>query len=195
MQTRTQNPIYWTVVHVDIWDLLLAASDQGLCYLQFLNSSPAQYMEDEVWSDLLKWIRKYAPGHELVRDQDFLEPYIVQIKEYLSGQRPVFTLSLDLRGTPFQMTIWQALQSIPHGQTSSYSEIAHKLDKIKAVRAVGTAIGANPVLIVVPCHRVLGKNGSLTGYRGGLQNKESLLSLEGRRAAKSNEKVGQAAIK
>ncbi|MFD0698856.1 methylated-DNA--[protein]-cysteine S-methyltransferase [Paenibacillus sp. GCM10027628] len=178
MQTKSHSHIYWAVIHIDMWNLLTAATDRGLCYLQFMNSAPAKYMEDESWSELLKWARTYAPEYDLIENNEFLRPYTEQVKEYMNGQRSIFTLPLDMRGTPFQMAVWQELQNIPHGDTSNYSQIAHKLDKIKAVRAVGTAIGANPVLIVVPCHRVLGKNGSLTGYRGGLQNKESLLLLE-----------------
>ncbi|MNG17458.1 Methylated-DNA--protein-cysteine methyltransferase, inducible [compost metagenome] len=106
-------------------------------------------------------------------------PYIQQLDEYLSGKRSEFSLPLDLRGTGFQQGVWAALNDISHGETVSYSQVAESLGKSNAVRAVGTAIGANPVLIVVPCHRVVGKNGALTGYRGGLLNKEKLLKLEG----------------
>ncbi|MEW9700949.1 methylated-DNA--[protein]-cysteine S-methyltransferase [Paenibacillus sp. SI8] len=182
-----KKPVYWTIAHVDRWDVLIAATERGLCYLQFMTKSPSSYEEDEAWSGLLNWVRKQAPELEVLQDLSALQPYIVQIEAYLSGRRTSFTLPLDLRGTPFQMAVWQELQGIPHGGISSYSQIAGKLEKAKAVRAVGTAIGANPVLVVVPCHRVLGKDGSLTGYRGGIQTKESLLLLEksksGQRAA------------
>ena len=85
---------------------------------------------------------------------------------------------MDLHGTPFQMAVWEALRKIPFGVTVSYTDIAERIGKPSSVRAVGTAIGANPVLITVPCHRVIAKSGKLTGYRGGLDMKEQLLGLE-----------------
>jgi len=96
----------------------------------------------------------------------------------LDGQRKNFTAAITLHGTAFQQSVWQALLEIPHGETVSYSDIAERIGNPKAVRAVGTAIGANPMLIIVPCHRVIGKNGSLTGFRGGLEMKIQLLDLE-----------------
>ncbi len=90
-----------------------------------------------------------------------------------------FTCPLDLHGTPFQVAVWQALVRIPYGETRSYAEIAQAIDRPRAVRAVGAANGANPVAIIVPCHRVIGSNGTLTGYGGGLPAKRWLLSLEG----------------
>ena len=98
--------------------------------------------------------------------------------EFLDGQRKEFTAATALHGTPFQQSVWQALLEIPFGETVSYSTIAERIGNPKAVRAVGTAIGANPMLIIVPCHRVIGKNGSLTGFRGGLEMKAHLLNLE-----------------
>ncbi|MDM8102298.1 methylated-DNA--[protein]-cysteine S-methyltransferase [Oceanobacillus oncorhynchi] len=87
---------------------------------------------------------------------------------------------MDLKGTAFQESVWEALQHIPYGETVSYMNIAEKIEKPKAVRAVGAAIGANPVMILVPCHRVIAKDGKLTGFRGGIPMKESLLELERR---------------
>ena len=87
-------------------------------------------------------------------------------------------MPIDLHGTPFQQIVWKALQEIPYGQTVSYSDIAERIEKPNAVRAVGTAIGANPVLIIVPCHRVIAKSGKLGGFRAGLEMKEQLLELE-----------------
>ena len=96
----------------------------------------------------------------------------------MKGKEQTFTVSFDYKGTAFQLAVWNALCEIPYGQTTSYSDIANSINKPTAVRAVGAAIGANPVLITVPCHRVVGKNGSLTGYRGGLEMKTQLLDLE-----------------
>jgi methylated-DNA-[protein]-cysteine S-methyltransferase len=102
-----------------------------------------------------------------------------QIEEYLNGKRKKFSLPLAMRGTEFQMDVWRALQTIPYGETRSYKEIAEIVKRPKAVRAVGMANHRNPISIIVPCHRVIGHNGSLTGYGGGLPLKRRLLELEG----------------
>lgn len=103
-----------------------------------------------------------------------------QLEEYFQGKRKTFKLPLKLKGTEFQKLVWDALLTIPYGETRSYSEIACQIGRPKASRAVGMANHRNPVAIVVPCHRVIGKNGSLTGYAGGLDKKERLLDLERR---------------
>jgi len=108
-----------------------------------------------------------------------MKPYISQLIEYLNGQRKEFSLPFDLHGTPFQQEVWKALCDIPYGKTTTYGEVARQIGNPKAVRAVGGAIGSNPLSIVIPCHRVIGKNGSLTGYSGGLDVKKRLLDLEG----------------
>ena len=108
----------------------------------------------------------------------FQQP-IRQLKEYFSGKRKTFTIKLAPRGTPFQQRVWRALQSIPYGRTLSYGQIAKAIGKPKAARAVGAANGQNPVSIIVPCHRVIGSNGTLVGYGGGLSIKEALLAHEG----------------
>lgn len=101
-----------------------------------------------------------------------------QLHEYFQGQRQVFDLPLDLAGTAFQQQVWQALQTIPYGETRSYKEIAEQIGNIKAVRAVGAANGKNPISIIVPCHRVIGASGQLVGFAGGLGYKQTLLSIE-----------------
>jgi methylated-DNA-[protein]-cysteine S-methyltransferase len=102
-----------------------------------------------------------------------------QLGEYFAGERTHFDLPLAPSGTPFQRAVWEALRTIPHGETRSYAEIALQIGNPKGVRAVGLANGRNPISIVVPCHRVIGKNGTLTGYGGGLDRKRTLLELEG----------------
>lgn len=102
-----------------------------------------------------------------------------QLKEYFAGKRHNFDLPLSPAGTEFQQNVWQALAAIPYGELRSYRDIAEALDKPKAVRAVGAANGRNPLPIVVPCHRVIGSDGSLTGFAGGLEAKKVLLRLEG----------------
>ena len=101
-----------------------------------------------------------------------------QLREYFAGTRQQFDLPLDFEGTVFQKKVWQALRDIPFGETRSYRDIAEQVGNIKAVRAVGAANGKNPISIIAPCHRVVGVNGKLVGFAGGLNNKEILLGLE-----------------
>ncbi len=108
-----------------------------------------------------------------------------QLREYFSGQRTTFHLPLAPEGTEFQRNVWRRLQDIPYGKTISYGELAKRVGNPKASRAVGAANGVNPLPIVIPCHRVIGSNGKLTGFGGGLPTKEALLSLEQRVAARS----------
>jgi methylated-DNA-[protein]-cysteine S-methyltransferase len=107
---------------------------------------------------------------------------VAQLTEYLDGTRTTFELPLAAPGNPFQERVWALLREIPYGATTTYGEIAERLGDKSLARLVGQAVGHNPLSIVVPCHRVVGKNGSLTGYAGGLERKQSLLSLEGARA-------------
>jgi O-6-methylguanine DNA methyltransferase len=102
-----------------------------------------------------------------------------QLEEYCVGRRKHFDLALDLRGTPFHLTVWQRLRRIPYGSTVTYGELAVELGRKGGSRAIGGAAGANPVPIVVPCHRVVGTSGSLVGFAGGIEKKEKLLELEG----------------
>lgn len=111
-----------------------------------------------------------------------LKEAVKQLKEYFQGSRTRFELPLSLTGTPFQKAVWEALLEIPYGQTRSYQEIARAVGNEKACRAVGMANHHNPVMIVVPCHRVIGKGGKLTGYASGLETKEKLLALEKRKS-------------
>ena len=107
-----------------------------------------------------------------------LDNAVSQLNEYFNSKRTVFDLPFNLKGTKFQIKVWQALLAIPYAQTVSYQDIAIKIGNPKAVRAVGAANAKNPLAIVIPCHRVIGKNGKLTGYNGGLSVKEFLLNLE-----------------
>lgn len=110
---------------------------------------------------------------------DIIEKCIVQLQEYYLGKRKNFDLKLKFIGSEFQIKVWQQLQNIPYGQTISYEELSIKLGDVKAIRAVASANGQNPFAVLIPCHRVIGKNGDLTGYAGGLACKEKLLQLEG----------------
>ena len=162
--------IYRTLFQHNDWRFILAATEQGLCFT-------GSEGKDE--HELFEWASKRRKGERLERNEEQMKPYIKQFQEYFNGERVSFQLPLDLKGTDFQQQVWQVLREIPFGKIQCYSDIALAINNLKAVRAVGTAIGANPVMIVVPCHRVIGKDGSLTGFRGGLSMKQRLLQLEG----------------
>lgn len=114
-----------------------------------------------------------------VRDDDRLAEVRKQLEEYFSGQRREFELEVDPEGTEFQREVWSELRNIPYGTTITYGEQARRIDRTSASRAVGAANGQNPIAIVIPCHRVIGADGSLTGYAGGIERKRKLLELEG----------------
>jgi methylated-DNA-[protein]-cysteine S-methyltransferase len=116
------------------------------------------------------------------RDDELLADAAEQLRAYFDGDAADFTLPFDLRGTPFQRRVWAALRAIPPGTTRSYAAIAAGIGAPQAVRAVGAAVGRNPLSVLVPCHRVLGSDGALTGYAGGIERKRSLLALEARAA-------------
>jgi methylated-DNA-[protein]-cysteine S-methyltransferase len=116
------------------------------------------------------------------REPDAFAAASVQLGEYFAGTRTGFDLSLEPLGTPFQLQVWLALGEVGYGETRSYGELAQRIGRPAAVRAVGAANGANPLSVVIPCHRLIGANGSLTGYGGGIERKRLLLELEARRA-------------
>lgn len=119
-----------------------------------------------------------AEGEETQKIPDTLKEAVNQLQEYFEGKRTVFTFTLNPKGTKFQQKVWQELLNIPFGKTMSYLELSKKLGDVKAIRAVASANGKNPLWIVVPCHRVIGTDGSLTGYAGGLWRKKWLLEHE-----------------
>ncbi len=148
-------------------NLYLAATPQGLAGMWFTDQRHLP--------DVTSWKR-----HDDTSQQRVLEQTQQQLEAYFAGELQQFDVPLDLSaGTPFQQTVWQALLKIPFGQTTSYGALSSSISKPLAVRAVGTAIGRNPIGIIVPCHRVVGADGSLTGYAGGLHRKEAFLKLEG----------------
>ncbi|MCM3636041.1 methylated-DNA--[protein]-cysteine S-methyltransferase [Paenibacillus camelliae] len=161
--------VFWSWVKYEEKKLIIAATEDGLCFVGSPN------MDDK---DLAEWVSRRNPDGVLIRDDEKCEPYVHQLAEYFKGERTSFTIPMDLRGTAFQREVWEALLHIPYGQTRSYSDISSQIGRPSAVRAVGAAIGKNPLLITVPCHRVIAKKGALTGYRGGLDMKEKLLDME-----------------
>lgn len=139
--------------------LTLVATDAGLCGL---------YPEGHAPVPAADWLRDATPFRDVCR----------QLDEYFTGNLRDFHIPLDLQGTPFQLRVWHALLTIPFGETIHYGEQARRIGQPAASRAVGMANGRNPISIIVPCHRVIGKNGALTGYGGGLDMKRFLLDLE-----------------
>jgi methylated-DNA-[protein]-cysteine S-methyltransferase len=161
---QANAPITQSHTTSPLGDVMLAATSQGLAGVWFIH-------RQEHLPDSSKWT------------SDERHPVLMaaarQLHEYFLGHRQSFDLPLQPAwGTPFQRAVWQALQRIPYGLTRTYGDIARDIGNPKAVRAVGAAIGQNPHSIIVPCHRVLGANGSLTGFAGGLDRKKHLLALE-----------------
>ncbi len=159
VQTTFQSPL---------GKMIIAATDKGLAGLWFEGQRhlPPELVEPPVWPS--------DPDHPVLQEVSR------QLTGYFAGQRTQFDVPLDLAyGTAFQQSVWQALLKIPQGGTASYGEVSQRIGKPAAVRAVGAAVGRNPVSIIVPCHRVMGAKGALTGYAGGLERKTALLRLEG----------------
>jgi len=156
------SPTFYTVTDTPIGKLLLVARDGRLKRIEFHGGTEALAASGD-------WRPARAPFAEAER----------QIERYFAGRLRRFNLPLAPEGTPFQRATWEALQAIPFGETRSYAHIARAVGRPKAVRAVGAANGRNPIPVVIPCHRVIGSNGHLTGFGGGLEIKRQLLELEG----------------
>lgn len=144
--------------------LRIVASSEGLAAILWENDKPNRTR-----------VRKYVeePQHPVLLETER------QLEEYFEGKRRVFSVALDPDGTAFQKEVWGILSTIPYGETRTYLDIARQMGNIKAVRAVGAANGRNPISIIVPCHRVLGTSGELTGFAGGIETKAALLAMEG----------------
>ena len=153
---------YWHEVDSPVGPLLLTSDGAALTRVHF--QSPG---------------RPLRPERTWQHDKSPFKTACAQLKEYFAGRRRDFSVRLSLAGTDFQRMVWQALQAIPYGETITYGELARRIGQPTAARAVGLANGSNPVPIIVPCHRVIGADGSLTGFGGGLRTKRHLLELEG----------------
>jgi methylated-DNA-[protein]-cysteine S-methyltransferase len=153
-----------TVMPSPVGALLLTATDAGLTGLQF---ETARHPSSEA-----------SPTGDARRAEEILDRTRMQLEEYFTRRRTRFELPLDLRGTPFQVRVWCALRGIEYGTTVSYAELARRIGSPAAFRAVGAANGRNPVAIIVPCHRVVGAHGDLTGFGGGIERKRWLLQHE-----------------
>lgn len=159
--------IYYIEHASPVGTLLTAATEEGVCGLYF--EEHRHFKGKDGWQRAAATSRAALHLAETAR----------QLDEYFAGKRTAFDVPLDLSGTAFQSAVWQELNAIPFGKSVSYAAHAQRLGNPKALRAVGSAIGKNPVSIIVPCHRVIGSSGAVTGYAGGLERKRFLLALEG----------------
>ena len=169
---KFQTLLVKTICKTPLGDLLLAASSQGLAGAWFAKDQ--KHLPDDVI--IANWHEVKTSDAE----KSVLDAARKQLGEYFNGKRTEFDLPFDLSaGTEFQQSVWHELLKIDCGSTITYGDICHAIGKPKAARAVGAAVGRNPVSIIVPCHRVIGSTGALTGYAGGLDRKMALLELEG----------------
>ena len=159
---------FYKTIPSPVGALKLVASDKGLTAILWENDKPGRVRLGEMIEDA---------DHPVLLETE------QQLGAYFAGTLTAFTVPLDFAGTDFQKSVWHALLTIPFGETRSYAEIARQIGRPSAVRAVGAANGRNPISIIAPCHRVIGSNGALTGFAGGLAAKERLLGLESGQAA------------
>ncbi|MDQ7027409.1 MAG: bifunctional DNA-binding transcriptional regulator/O6-methylguanine-DNA methyltransferase Ada [Anaerolineae bacterium] len=164
----TETTIAYSVTDSPLGQLLLAMTGRGVCAVEMGDNE----------SPLIAQLHKEFPQAEIVRDDDALKQAVQSVVNYLKGWQPHIDLPLDIRVTAFQQRVLDELKRIPYGETRTYGEIAKAIGQPKAARAVGNACNKNPVPIIIPCHRVVGSNGKLTGYAFGLERKKTLLDLE-----------------
>jgi O-6-methylguanine DNA methyltransferase len=165
-----ESLLYQSIFESPIGPLRILSTPEGLAALSF-GKRPTRRSG--------AWMERSFPGVKALPAGDRHRRVHRQIREYFEGRRRVFDIGFDLRGTEFQNRVWRTVARIPYGHTLSYGEIAHVVGEPRAARAVGAANGANPISIIIPCHRVIGADGSLTGYGGGMEKKRWLLAHEG----------------
>ena len=166
----------------EIGEVVLGSFRGKLCWLGFEGREMRRTVEDT--------IKKVSNAQSAEQDDEVLEKTRGQLDEYLKGRKREFDIPVLMVGTDFQKRVWKALMSIPYGATSTYGQIAEGIGNPRAGRAVGSACGANPISIIVPCHRIIGSNGELVGYGGGLSLKRRLLELERRHTRACSSHVG-----
>lgn len=164
--------VYYSEVDTEIGILTVAKTDNGVCWINFGSNEDTLYQ-------LKAWTKRWLNTDQLTKSDNELSEVKNQLIDYFTGKRKVFDLSLDIYGTSFQKLVWENLLNIPYGEVRSYKDIAAIINSPKSVRAVGGANQNNPLPIIMPCHRVIGSNGNLVGYAGGIDVKRSLLELEG----------------
>lgn len=161
--------VYYSQFQYEDWRLYLAKTDKGLCYI----GSP-----NKAFEELETWVKKKIKGAELEENPAVFKEDIKGLLDYMYGRTHDFKMPCHIIGTDFQKQVWQAMEEVPYGTTTTYKAIAEKINNPKAVRAVGTAIGANPLLMILPCHRIVTVSGGLSGFRAGLDMKAFLIDLE-----------------
>ncbi len=164
--------LHWRIIETGLGKFIILKADTSLLWLDVDEPKARAYSQ----KTLAKYVT-FKDGARVFAQET--SGVALQLQEYVEGKRKAFSLNLELVGTPFQKSVWRALLEIPYGKTVSYQDIAKKLGNPKASRAVAKAVGANPFLILIPCHRVIGSDGSLRGFRAGLELKKKLLALEG----------------
>jgi O-6-methylguanine DNA methyltransferase len=162
--------VYCTSFESKIGLIYVASTDKGVCKV----SVPRQTKRD-----FFRWLRENFDDIEVADNKSRNKEVIDQLVRYFNGKLAKFTVAVDMKGTPFQVRVWKDLTKIPYGTTISYKQLARRLGTTRGYQAVGRANAANPVPIIVPCHRVVGADGSLVGYASGIKTKEFLLKLEG----------------
>ena len=160
--------IRYTVLATELGKMLIATTERGVCAVRFGESEAA----------LVRELKQEFGSAEINRDDQRLEQVAAQVKQLLSGSAATANIPIDIQGTAFQQLVWETLRKIPAGETRSYAQVAASIGRPKAVRAVANACGSNPVAVVVPCHRVVHKNGGMSGYRWGVKRKKMLLEKE-----------------
>lgn len=162
------NKIYYTYVNSGLCSLYLASSEKGICRIDFEDSK----------QKFFDWIKLNFKDHLLIYDDSRFNCTKMELEQYFNNKRRNFTIKVDMKGTPFQRKVWDCLMQIPYGKTVSYKQVAGQVGGAGYSRAVGNAANKNPIPIIIPCHRVIGADGNLTGFAGGLNIKEKLLELE-----------------
>jgi O-6-methylguanine DNA methyltransferase len=166
---KNVDKAYYGLFDSRLGAICIASTEKGVCKIALPKES----------EEFRRWLELCFSPENVIEDESKNKGVLAELESYLAGELREFESPLDLRGTEFQMKVWREVRAIPYGDTCSYRDIAERIGHPRAYRAVGAANGANPVPIIVPCHRVIGQDGSLRGYGGGLEIKEWLLRLEG----------------
>lgn len=170
LQQETKT-LFWKSVPSPVGECIILATEVGICWVGTPGTAIGKGLD---------WTRKQLHSEHAIGTMNAaLQQASDELRRYFKGEKVPFSCPLDLHGTPFQIAVWRELSNIPYGETRSYGEIARAIGHPSTSRAVGAANGANPIAIIVPCHRVIGSGGALTGYGGGLPTKSWLLKLEG----------------
>lgn len=167
---NNSNTIYKSKINTPIGDMIVCATDFGICALIFEDENRSKSVVEEISKSI---------EANIVNDKNkHLTQVEKELNEYFEGKRKEFSVALDLQGTDFRKLVWNQLLKVPYGEARSYKDQAIAMNKLTAIRAIASANGANKIEIIVPCHRIIGTNGNLTGYAGGLDRKKWLLDLE-----------------